>query len=72
LERGTGDPERSRHLAAALVLYHARPSGWTPYGHAERRRLATELERHDLAVVQGSSSESSGRIYTFSPGLIMP
>jgi hypothetical protein len=36
LERWAGDPERSRHLAATLVLYNAGMAGRTPGCHAER------------------------------------
>jgi hypothetical protein len=36
LERWAGDPERSRHLAATLVLYNAGMAGGTPGCHTER------------------------------------
>ncbi len=36
LKGGAGDPETRRHLAAAFVLYHARPACRTPGGNAER------------------------------------
>ncbi len=67
-----GDPEARRHLAATLVLYHAREAGRTPGGHAKWRGLAAKLERYGLAVIQRFSLESSGTMYTFSPGFIMP
>src|SRR4051812_13968021 len=69
---GAGDPEARWHLSAALVLYYAGTVGRTPGGHAERRRLATELECHGLTVVQRSSFSSSTTMYTCSPGFIMP
>jgi len=50
-KRRAGNPEASWHLAAALVLYHAREAGGTPGGHAKRYgRLSTELERDRLVV----------------------
>ncbi len=69
---GAGDPEARRHLEATLVLYDAGEAGRAAGGHAEGDRLATKLERHDFVVVQRSSSLSSGTMYTFSPGFIMP
>ena len=49
-----GDPEASRHLAAALVLYYAREAGGAPGCHAKRYgRLSTELERDGLVVCIG-------------------
>jgi hypothetical protein len=45
LECWASDPERSRHLAATLVLYNARAAGGTPGCHAERQKgLPAELE----------------------------
>lgn len=60
LKGGAGDPESRRHLAATLVLNNARPAVGAPGGYTEGNGLAPELARHDLAVVQGFSSESSG------------
>ena len=60
LEGWAGDPESRRHLAATLVLYNTRPAGGAPGGYTDGNRLAPELARHDLAVLQGLSYESSG------------
>ena len=67
-----GDPEACRHLKAALILYDAREASRAASGYAEGYRLASKLKCHSLMVIQCSVCLSSGTIYTFSPGFIMP
>ncbi len=50
LEGAAGNPERRRHLAAALILYNTRTASGTPGGHSESEGLPAELARHELAV----------------------
>ncbi len=69
---GAGDPEARRHLEAALILYDAGEAGRAAGGYAEGDRFTPKLERHDLVIVQCSVCLSSGTMYTFSPGFIMP
>ena len=69
---GAGNPEACRHLKAALILYNAREASRAASGYAEGDRLASKLERYGLMVIQCSVCLSSGTIYTFSPGFIMP
>lgn len=57
---GAGDPKRSRHLAAALILYDGRKSGWTAGGDPEGPRLTAELLRYCLVVFVAVSHRLSG------------
>ncbi|HEV8044139.1 MAG TPA: hypothetical protein VGP38_03095, partial [Rubrobacter sp.] len=50
LEGAAGNPERRRHLAAALILYNTRTASRTPGGYKESERLPAELACHELAI----------------------
>jgi hypothetical protein len=58
-QRRAGDPKRSRHLAAALVLYDGRTSGWTTGGDPEGPRLTAQLLRYCLVVFLAVSHRRS-------------